>query len=85
MDGIGTIELEPRDTGQFPIQTTLQLQGSFIATLTGQLADPTTVNLLLAAPNAAASLLSYPAQLMKVAVGIYTYSFTPTVSGLSGS
>ena len=78
----GTIHLEPKETGQFPIQTTLQLQASFIATLTGQLADPGVILLLLIPPNLPQQTLIFPTDLARTGVGVYTYTFTPTESGM---
>lgn len=70
------------DTGCFPIDTTLQLQGSFIATLTGQLLDPTAIFLFLTPPSGPQQEINFSSGgLTRVSAGIYTYVFTPTLSG----
>ncbi len=76
----GTINVNPVDAGSFPIQTTLLLQGSFVITATGQLADPTAVTLMLIPPNLPQQVISVG--IVRVGVGVYTYTLTPTESGL---
>jgi hypothetical protein len=78
----GFENINPVNTGSFPIDTTLQLTGSFIMTLTGQLADPGTITLFLTPPNAAQEEFSYPAMLTRTGIGVYTYNLTPASSGV---
>lgn len=76
----GTINVNPVDAGSFPIQTTLLLQGSFFATETGVLTDPSIVTLYLTAPNQPQQIITGGA-ITHVSTGIYTYTFTPDISG----
>ncbi len=77
----GTVNVNPVDSGSFPIQTTLLLQGTFVVTATGALGDPTFINLLLTPPNQSQQVLT-DGSITRVSVGVYTYTFTPNVSGL---
>jgi hypothetical protein len=77
----GTINVNPVDAGSFPLQTTLLLQGSFIVTETGQLADPTTVTLYLTAPNQPQQVI-IGGSIIRASLGVYTYTLTPTDSGV---
>lgn len=75
----GTVNINPVDAGSWPIQTTLELRGSFFITETGQLADPTVVTLYLTPPNQPQNVITAT---VRVGAGVYTYTFTPTASGL---
>jgi hypothetical protein len=67
----------------FQIQTTLQVTGFFTDSLTGQLADPSDVILYLEAPGQAAQQFTFSNnQIIRNGVGSYSYTFTPTASGV---
>ena len=66
----------------YELDTTIQLTGTFADSLTGELADPTTITLFVLNPQGVNNSYTYAAsQVVRVGVGIYTYTFTPDASG----
>ena len=80
------INPHPVWNGSYPIDTTLQLTGSFAATLTGQLGDPETVTLFLQPPSGPQQTYSTPGGQSSgginfVSIGVYSFVLTPNQSG----
>lgn len=66
----------------FQIDTTLQLTGDFVRSLDGALEDPTDVIVFIAAPGGPFNTFTFSGnQVTKLAVGQYSYVFTPSISG----
>lgn len=82
MEGIVQVWVPVVETGSFPIDTTLQLTGTFIASLTGVPTDPTNVSLYLTPPSQPQQVLTLSSGIVRVSVGVYSYTFIPTASGL---
>lgn len=75
--------LAPVNTGTFPIQTTLDLIGTFIDTATGLPADPDDITLYLQPPNGPQQTYTYAAtQLVRTSQGVYSLTLTPAISGV---
>jgi hypothetical protein len=69
-------------SNNYQIDTALQLTGTFIDLETGQPADPTVVSLFLLSPNGQTTTLTLAGgQVVREGTGVYTYTFTPSVSG----
>jgi hypothetical protein len=80
MDGIVQVWMPVVETGSFPIDTTLQLTGTFIASLTGVPTDPTNVILFLTPPSGPPQ--QHTSDIVRVSAGVYTFTFIPSVSGI---
>ena len=66
--------------GTYQIDTTIEITGTFVSLTTGQPADPGTITLLLQDPLGDQQTLLYPADgIVRTGVGVYTYSFTPSI------
>lgn len=67
----------------FQIKTTLETTGFFIDSLTGQLTDPSDVILFLTPPGQPQQQLTFSGlQITRNGIGSYSYTFTPTASGV---
>ncbi len=66
----------------YPIDTAVRLTGTFSLVGTCEPGDPTDVKLYLGNPEGVVQILNYPADnIVRQSVGVYTYEFSPTLSG----
>ena len=82
MDGTVQVWVPVVETGSFPIDTTLQLTGTFIASLTGVPTDPTNISLFLTPPSQPQQVVTTSSGIVRVSAGVYTYTLIPNASGL---
>jgi hypothetical protein len=68
--------------GQYQIDTAISIIGTFVTVVGCVPVDPTTVSLILEDPTGVVQTLSYPVSISKTGIGMYTYTFTPTKSGV---
>ena len=71
-----------RGIGRYQIDSAIQLTGTFRAVVDNSLVDPTYVSMYLKRPDGTAVLLNYPADIVRISVGLYGYTFTPSQSGV---
>jgi hypothetical protein len=82
MEGIVQVWMPVVETGSFPIDTTLQLTGTFIASLTGIPTDPTNIALFMTPPGGPQTVITTSSGIVRVSAGVYSYTFIPSASGL---
>jgi hypothetical protein len=67
---------------QYEIDTTIELQGIWINSLTGVYADPTTIILYIIDPNGVQTSQNWPGgAIIRDSLGHFHYLITPSISG----
>jgi hypothetical protein len=69
----------------YQIDTQIQLSVNFVDLETGALVDPSNISVIVQTPTGTTSTFTYGSAggaIARQAVGIYTYTFAPTISGV---
>lgn len=65
----------------YPVDTLVQVNGSFLIATSGVPIDPTAVTLFIMSPSNVITSVTYPGDIQRSGTGAYYYQFTPSGPG----